>query len=303
VEVVGLTGVTQVTSGGTHTCAVLSTGGLKCWGRGAFGQLGTGGLISYSPTPVDVAGLSTGVATASAGGEHTCAVTTDGGVKCWGYNLSGQIGVAIDNANPFMYAPLDAAGLTSGVAAIVASGASSCALTTGGGVKCWGDDGIGGLGDGNTGVSVPTAVDVVGLSSGVTRVASTSYHTCAILNAGGVKCWGFNYFGQLGNGTTVDSSVPVDATVISGPASDVAPGYGFTCAVVGSAVRCWGDNLYSQTSGDGVAGTYVAVTAGYHHACALTSNGVLMCWGDNSSGQLGNPGKAGNTPVPTCLGP
>jgi len=159
---------------------------VKCWGDNFYGQLGNG-TTANSSTPVDVTGLTSGVAAVSAGGSQACALTTGGGVKCWGSGYGST--------------PVDVTGVTSGVAAVSAGADHACALTTGGGVKCWGFGPYGQLGNGTTGSS-SAAVDVTGLTSGAATVSTKLDHTCASTTGGGVKCWGRNNDGQLGVGTT-----------------------------------------------------------------------------------------------------
>ncbi len=293
---VPLGGIVQIAVGGNHSCAVTTAGGVKCWGEG--GPLGDGTSFPRF-TPVDVVGLASDVAAVSAGYSHTCALTVGGGVKCWGFNAFGQIG---DNATAYRLVPVDVVGLASGIAAISAGGNHTCALTTGGGVKCWGYNTKGEVGDGTlTQRNAP--VDVVGLASGVSAVATGDAHTCAVTNAGGLKCWGDGFIGQLGIGVAADNTVPqvVAANPTLTPLTGVlavAPGRIHTCALlVGGAVKCWGSGaelgygspVNSPTPVDviGLGAGASAVTAGISHSCALLAAGI-QCWGGNSSGQLGN---------------
>ena len=123
-----------VAAGGHHTCAVTTAGGVKCWGFNSHGQLGDGTTTDRT-TPVDVVGLTSGVAAVVAGWWHTCAVTTAGGLQCWGYNGYGQLG---DGTTTDRTTPVDVVGLTSGVAAVAAGFFHTCAVTMAGGLKCWG---------------------------------------------------------------------------------------------------------------------------------------------------------------------
>jgi alpha-tubulin suppressor-like RCC1 family protein len=182
-----------------HTCALMAGGGVKCWGENQFGQLGDG-TATDRWSPVDVVGLTNAVAIA-AGNSFTCALTDAGGVKCWG-----------DRYGNF---PADIAGLTSGVTAISSAVVHVCALLESGGVKCWGTNSFGQLGDGQRcgRTACIDPVDVAGLQSGITAIATGSYHTCAVTSQGGVKCWGNNFGGQLGNGKwgpRLISATPVD---------------------------------------------------------------------------------------------
>ena len=214
VDVVGLSsGVVAISAGFQHTCALTSTGGVKCWGYNYFGELGNGesrkdvaGKEQISATPVDVVGLSSGVAAISAGLAHTCAITAARGVKCWGGNSTGQLGNGESGSGNERNTPVDVVGLSGGVAAISAGNLHTCTLTAAGGVKCWGENYWGELGNGESGKGKDraTPVDVTGLSSGVVAISTEGIHTCVLTAAGGVKCWGRNDFGQLGNGESGD---------------------------------------------------------------------------------------------------
>jgi alpha-tubulin suppressor-like RCC1 family protein len=200
----GLTsGVAAIGAGYQHTCALTIGGGVVCWGRNGFGQLGDGTRVDRS-TPTPVTGLGSGVAAVAVGPFHTCAVTTTGGARCWGWNDNGQLG---DGTTTWRSTPTAVTGLESGVVAVAVGELHTCALTTGGGVVCWGSNGYGQLGDG-TKVDQWTPTAVTGLESGVVAVAVGELHTCALTTGGGVVCWGSNGYGQLGDGTTTQRLTP-----------------------------------------------------------------------------------------------
>ena len=292
----GLTeGVEMPAIGDYHSCALTKDGGVKCWGYNDYGQVGDG-TTTERITPVDVSGLTSGVTEIGAGYYHTCALTTGGGVKCWGRNNDAQLG---DDTTTNRTTPVDVSGLTSGVIMVATGGYHTCALTTSGGVKCWGDNGYGQLGDG-TWTTRKTPVDVSGLTSGVVYISAGKYHTCAVLTGGGVKCWGRNSNGQLGDGTTDHSTTPVNVSGLSSGVSAVTLGAAHTCALLtGGGVKCWGDNGYGQV-GDGtttqrdtpedVSGLtsgVANVNTSRDHTCAVTTAGELKCWGRNNYYQLG----------------
>jgi alpha-tubulin suppressor-like RCC1 family protein len=297
VDGIGLaSGLRALAAGEEHTCVLTSGGGVRCWGSNEYGQLGDG-TTTDRLTPVDVVGLASLVQALAAGGFHACGLTSVGGVKCWGHNTYGQLGDGTTvNAN----APVGVSGLASGVQALAAGEFHTCALTSGGGVKCWGWNDRGQLGDG-TNTERHTPVEVSGLASGVQALAAGGYHTCALMAKGGVKCWGSNYYGQLGDGTNTDRSTPVDVVGLAGGGQALAAGYVHTCALAaGGAVRCWGRNAHGQlgdgtTTGSntpvnvsGLASGVQALAAGFAHTCALMQTGGAKCWGYNFFGQLGD---------------
>jgi len=295
-EIAGLSsGVVSIVGGGNHTCALTSAGGVQCWGANASGQLGDGTFVDRT-TPTDVVGLSSGVKALFGGVVHTCALMAAGGAKCWGANLDGQLGDGTKTTSPI---PVDVVGLAAKTKTLVAGLAHSCALSTGGGVQCWGSNVYGQIGDGtNTQRSTPT--DVVGLISGVSALYSASSHTCALMTGGGAKCWGKNTWGNLGDGTQVDRSTPVD---VVGPPDLAAifTGHEHSCALTASGgAKCWGFNNYGQVGDDtvmfrttpvdvsGLASGVVTIEGGIHHTCAVTGMGAVQCWGRNAYGALGD---------------
>lgn len=297
---VPLQNIKQISAGYWHTCALTTTGGVKCWGANGFGQLGDGTNVNKA-VPIDVSGLQGGVSAIAAGNIETCALTNAGGVKCWGDNRDGLLG---DGTAGERLTPVDVSGLSSGISALVAGGSHRCVLTMAGGVKCWGLNLYGELGDG-TMTSHSTPVDVPGLEQDVIALAAGYWHTCALTTGGGVKCWGWNRFGQLGNGSTSDRWVPTHVTgLTTGVKAITANGY-HTCALTqANQVKCWGDNGSGQLGNgtqnvqltavnvSGLNNDVDTIVAGYFHTCALTNTGAVQCWGANEVGQLSNDDRA-----------
>ncbi|MEK7692434.1 MAG: hypothetical protein AAB425_15570, partial [Bdellovibrionota bacterium] len=187
-------GATSVAVGLSSSCAILNTGALKCWGSQAGGLLGDNTIAGTSPVPVQVSGLSSGVAGVGVGFRNACAISNTGALTCWGNNGNGQIG---DNTLTLRRVPTQVSGLTSGVSAVALSGAvgSVCAIVSGA-VKCWGYNDYGTIGDNTTTPkAVPTQVS--GLTSGFVQVAFGKHHVCALKSDSTIYCWGYNQFGQL----------------------------------------------------------------------------------------------------------
>lgn len=244
VDVTGLTGgITAIAAGRDFTCALTASGGVKCWGGNRDSQLGDGTTTDRS-TPVDVSGLSGGITSISAGETYVCALTGSGNVECWGGFAFPLRDTPSDTATP-----LDVSGL-SGVKAIAAGSQFVCVVTSGSGGQCWGGNHWGELGDGITMTDSTTPVDVIGLNGGISKIAAGGSTACAVTSAGGVKCWGSNLQGQLGDGTTTDSNTPVDVRELSSGVTAVAVGGEGACALTSSgAIKCWGTskNWYSTT--------------------------------------------------------
>lgn len=318
--VVAVAGSAGMTSAGTATSTVLNSD----FNPTHYGQSVT---LTATVTP-SVAGVPTGTVTFSAdsaalssasvaaagvngsvsvGGQHTCATTNAGAVRCWGANAFGQLG---DNTQTQSTVPVDVGGLASGVASIAAGLDFTCALTTAGGVKCWGHNNLGQLGD-TTDVDRATPVDVSGLTSGIVAISAGHFHACALTNVGAVKCWGANSAGQLGDNSGLDQLAPVDVTNLSGGVASISAGSEHTCAVTtAGGALCWGSNAKGSigdgtntdrpipTNVSGLTSGVSAVAAGMDFTCAITGTGV-KCWGDNVSKQLGDGSTSQrDTPVP-----
>jgi alpha-tubulin suppressor-like RCC1 family protein len=296
----------SLAAGRHHNCVVKGAGDLMCWGMNETAQLGDGTITDRS-APIDAIVLASAAAASAPGLAHTCVLTSQGGVQCWGSGPYGQLG-----NGTFTYrstTPVDVVGLGSGVQDLVSAYAFSCAITTGGGAKCWGDNREGQLGNGTTDDSA-VPVDVTGLGSGVRSIAGGIYHACAVTAGGGVKCWGKNTSGRLGDGTTTSSTTPVDVVGLDSGVSQVALGAGYSCALTDAGgVKCWGSNgagclgdgttLSSSTPVDvvGLSSGVVAIAAGEHYTCALTGGGAVKCWGNVFPGLQTNATSTSLVPV------
>ena len=281
-------GARGIAVGGGHTCVLMDTGGVKCWGDNTWGQLGVGtntntGRYEYPVEPIYLnrgvreivagmsntcarleggsvmcwgrdygfrpvaAGVSSGAVALAGGSLHMCALLGTGGVKCWGSNNYGQLG---DGSTTSRGTAMNVSGLSSGVTAIAAGHLSTCALTTAGGVKCWGENSGGQLGDGTSWTDRLTPVGVSGLSSGAIAIAAGVNHACALLSTGGIKCWGFNQGGILGDGTTTERLIPVDVV-----------GYGSALAIATPTVTPTSTTLWTSTSNSNSAkGCWISVS-------------------------------------------
>ncbi len=227
---------------------------------------------------------------------YTCALTNNGSVECWGNNDLGHLGNG--SFTPASVA-VNTRDLSTGVLAISAKANHSCAIIPGGGVKCWGNNSNGELG--NSSITYSTVpVDVVGLGDPVIAVATGAWHTCILNSNGGVKCWGNNSYGQLGDGTTIQKTTPTQVSNLSQGVVAISVGYTHTCVLTNSgSVKCWGQNSNGQlgnnsrlnklvpTDVSGLSNSVLSISAGGEHTCANGSDGV-KCWGSNNSGQLGD---------------
>jgi alpha-tubulin suppressor-like RCC1 family protein len=240
----------------------------------------------------------------SAGDIHTCAVRGSGGATCWGGGSSGRLGNGmLGLENPTAQTVMS---LTDGVE-VAAGGSHTCVRRTGGSVSCFGYNNSGQLGIGVIdGLSYSTPQPVMGLTNAIEIAANfiasglADAHTCAVRSTGAVACWGDNAYGQLGNGSTMDSGTPVAVMTIAG-ATAVAVGSNHTCAIAAGSVYCWGRNNGGQLGANpatvgssstpllvaGITGA-TSIAAGAQHTCAVHGTGSVSCWGAGTSGQLGH---------------
>lgn len=334
---------TQISSGISHACGVTVTGGAKCWGRnwyntgtGEFSALGDG-TMTLSTIPVDVVGLQSGVRSIFAGDSNSCALTTSGAVKCWGYNRIGQLGndtitnsmapvdvvglesgvssisggydnqvCALKNNTPYCWGggygktPMEITSLKAQVAQLSSGRAHVCVVTISGEGLCWGNNQGGLLGDGDTINSWKWTPGKVAIAEKLSSISAGADHTCAVTQSGALYCWGLNDRGQLGDGTTIDHRLPA---LVSGLSSGVSAvdtmAYQFTCALMTvGTVKCWGSNQ------DGALGIgnqadfsipvdvlkltgVVQLDVGNRNVCAVTRQNVGYCWGFNMVGGVG----------------
>ncbi|HSY80453.1 MAG TPA: Ig-like domain-containing protein [Gemmatimonadaceae bacterium] len=302
--------VTDVVAGQYHVCALITGGKAYCWGKNDRGQLGIGSTTSPITSPTAI--TTTTFSQISAGGMHTCGIESGGAqnyVACWGDNTSGQIGngsvdatahtTPVINGNSYAY--------------VSAGYNHTCVLTstTSGSILCWGDNTSGELGDGHTlagGTGFAVSVTLGALAPVNAKAISAGYQTtCAIDVNGGVWCWGYNNYGELGLGTasTIPDSVP--AQIPSLTLTAISVGYITTCGSGATGAYCWGSNDFGQL-GDGtlggtadspapVQGTAGATvgsiaTASYSGAFTcfvVSSTSIAYCTGQDANQQLGIP--------------
>lgn len=357
--------LSAVTASLDRNCALFLDGRVKCWGGNPVGELGLGNIRNWGDNSAEMGdslafvnvadGLQ--VASLGAGDHHTCAITIDGGLKCWGLNSFAQFGLHHRNPRGWksnqMGSILEYVNLGTGrTARSVAGGAHhTCAVLDDNSLRCWGCSSFGQLGLGYTDSCPPSVLGAellptVSLGTGRTAVAVTAgkEHTCALLDSGEVKCWGHNKYGQLGLGDTLDrgdeanemgDQLPSVNLGTGRTARQIVAGSDHTCALLDDgSVKCWGYNTYGQlgqgdgrdrgiASGDmgdalpavqlGAGRTAVKITAGRYHTCALLDDATLKCWGSNTRGQLGlgvptkerigdQPGEMGNALPAIYLG-
>ena len=316
-----LTDMIQADGGVSNACAVKSDGTVYCWGYNGSGILGNG-TTTDSKVPVQVLGVGgsgylTGVEHVFLGDSHVCSLKSDGTVWCWGSNaVYGQLGnnTTTNSYTPVQVKGVGGSGFLAGVEQVTAGIAHNCAVKSDGTVYCWGRNYYGELGNNSTTTSyVP--VQVVGAGGAgyltdVDQISGQGSHSCAVKTDGTIWCWGYNYYGNLGNNSNTDSKVPVQVLGVggSGYLTGVIQSAGnkfHSCVVeFNGTVYCWGNNGDGQLGNNSTTTSYVPVQvkgaggAGYltgaekvvtgdTHSCAIKSDGTTWCWGSDSDGQLG----------------
>jgi len=295
-------GVSKIVAGWDHTCAIMTTTALKCWGKNESGQLGDGTKMNRI-TPKDVTGMSTDVIDVAALDTSTCAVKSDHKLYCWGDNSTGQLG---DGTQDEHLTPHQVPGLA-GVEKITVGNGRACAVLNTGNAKCWGAQL---LGNGN-GFPSTTPVDVYGFTSGAQNIEAGLSHNCVLTTGGGAQCWGAKNHGQLGYGPVAgeDPKIPMQVYEMESGVLQLTAGYYQTCVMLtGGALKCWGGNSFGEVGNgnnndqfypvavSGLSSGVTQVSGNSTFTCAL-HNGIPKCWGDNYLGELGN-NSANNSNVP-----
>lgn len=308
--------VSSISAGIDHTCIVASDNNAYCWGYNQYGKLGNNSTTqSSSPVAVSTAGVLSGktVKSVKAGYFHTCAIASDDKPYCWGRNNRGHLGnnTTVDSSIPV--AVVTTGVLSGKTAKNIAIGVEhSCVIASDDKPYCWGYNVSGQLGNNSTTQSnVPVAVDASGVLSGKTLSSLTMYtgnDSCVISSDNNMYCWGTNFAGQLGNGNTTTSLVPVAVAMVgslSGKTITAASSASSrTCAIASGTLSCWGNNDYGSfgtgnqtaslipvaalTTGALNGKTLSKLSVGNSHTCLLSTDNLIYCAGSNSYSQLGD---------------
>lgn len=263
----------------------------------------------YADAACGTAAVATATANSSGSFSASGAATTKGATDTYyarGVDTLGNVSLCSPTSVSYTRLPLEKLS----TARTYVNGHTCSIDATTAGLRCWGYNLTGAIGDGTT-TDQGTATNVSGLGSGVEGVATGDRFSCAVLTTGGVKCWGYNGFGQLGDGSTTDRHTPVDVSGITN-AIQVVAGGDHACALLNdNTVKCWGINTYGEL-GDGsttnsstpvtVSGLSNAmyISAGMTFTCALMLNATVKCWGDNNNGSIGD-GSTTNRSTPTIV--
>ena len=308
----------QLSASDGHTCVRFEGGGLKCWGFGHLGQLGYGDTSHRggganqmgSDLPWVNLGAGRGAKQVAVGNSYTCAIRDDDSLMCWGINDTGQLGnggTVICRGSITCAKSPTLVNLGTGVSAkkVAVHHRHTCAILDDDSVKCWGSNVSGQLGySDTTNRSTPpdTSIDF-GVGKSAKKIALGAFHACAILNDDSLKCWGYNDWGQVGDGTITDRHAPVSVNLGAGrSAQEIALGENHTCAILDdNTLKCWGKNSDGQLGSSsnldcdnsyctktptavvfGESRYAQAVDLGVLHTCTLLDDGSVVCWGTQS---------------------
>ncbi len=333
---------TRVAAGSAHTCALGSDGFMRCWGLNALGQVGDGTFVARH-VPVTVANVLTDVVDFDARSFGSMAVTADGGLwhwgnvmllpwmseptlfdrdlniafdavslnyshfcalsggdaYCFGMNYDGELGDGTTDTSDNL---VKVVGIDEPIQQMSVGGGYTCAVLESGTVKCWGQNWAGQLGDGTQEAS-SSPVTVIGLSESASEVQAGSDFTCAVLQSGGVKCWGYVEYPQ---------SSPIAIQGLVEPVEKLSIGRGFACALSAGSIQCWGENesgqlgvpasepVWNAGAPVDLPGKAIDVSVGDHHTCAVLEDGSIHCWGSDQRGQLGRNRQA-ERPIPVAV--
>lgn len=281
--VVGLgSGVRMVAAGQRHACAVTQAGGVMCWGLNKHNALGVEG-IAFSPVPVPVQGLASGVVSIDVGYDYACAVLGAGKVKCWG-------AIPVEFFSPEAHAvPQEVSGFERAVASVAVAKDHACGIDIAGVMACWGYN-VGLFVDGPWANFHATPTPVTGLPAPVTAMTTTALNHCAVVQGGVAYCWGWG--GRLGDGTTEDSWTPKRVLGIDAAVTGIATGDTYSCAQLETgALRCWGFGDWGQLGNGvptyhslpvhviGLDGSTSSVSTYDDNSCSISVDGRLDCWG------------------------
>ena len=354
--------VKQLSAGSRHVCALLTTNKIKCWGSNNQGRLGLDDAVDRGDKPNQMGenlptvnlGVGRTAIQVAAGSEWTCALLDNGQVKCWGRNVSGQLGLGVTTVfigdEPGEMAALGTVNFGPGRTALeIAAGEQhTCARLDDESIKCWGGNGEGQLGVGDTlprgrqtadmGANLPAVALGTGRKAKALWVGG--FHNCAKLDDESVKCWGGGVAGQLGNGSTVEAGNTPGSMGDTLPRVDFGAGrkavsmhlgQEFSCAVLDNGqAKCFGNNFFGQLGygdtakrgdapnemGDSLPAidfggrALASLGVGWGHTCGVFDDKKVRCWGDNVAGALGignrsvrgdQPGEMGSALLPADL--
>ena len=321
--------IKQISAGLFYTCAIASDNKAYCWGYNSSGQLGNGTNTSSNvPVAVSQGAMPAGatIKQISAGASTACAIASNNKAYCWGNNGSGQLGNGSTTASNTPVAVSQGAMPAGATVRQIAGGSTSCAIASNDKAYCWGGNTYGQLGNGtSTSSNVPVAVSQGALPGGtsIRQIDTTNYSsTCALASDSKAYCWGYNAYGQLGNGTTTNSNTPVavsQGAMPGGVTIRQVDTSGYTTCAIGSdnRVYCWGEARVGKLGNGSTSNSSVPVAVSQgtmlasntvqriavgaqDHICAIVTNSKGYCWGSNSSGQFGN-GVTTSSSTPTGI--